>query len=55
MDNYRITKDNLDETVDYGEVTQVVINEMGVRSKLIETVCERITNKLFIHFPKLKV
>ena len=55
MDDYRITKDNLDETVDYGEVTQVVINEMGVRSKLIETVCERITNKLFTSFSKLKV
>ena len=54
MDNYRITKDNLDETVDYGEVTQVVVNEMSVRSKLIETVCERITNNLFTSFSKIK-
>ena len=54
MDNYKITKDKLDETVDYGEVAQVVINEMSVRSKLIETVCERITNKLFTSFSKIK-
>ena len=54
MDNYRITKDNLDETVDYGAVTEVVINEMSVRSKLIETVCERIANKLFASFSKIK-
>ena len=37
MDNYRITKDTLEETVDYGVVTQVVVNEMNIRSKLVET------------------
>ena len=54
MDNYRITKDALEETVDYGLVTQVVINEMSIRSKLVETVCERITNNLFDSFSKIK-
>ena len=54
MDNYRITKDTLEETVDYGVVTQLVVNEMNIRSKLVETVCERITDSLFDSFSKIK-
>ena len=44
---YSIKTDELDQTVDYGAVTELVVNEMGVRSKLIESVCERIVNRVF--------
>ena len=48
-DNYSIETDELDQTVDYGEVSEIVCDEMKKRSKLIESVCERIVNKvLFI-------
>ena len=45
-DSYRVSKDELEETVDYGVVTKIVIGEMGSRSKLIESVCERIVDKV---------
>ena len=45
-DNYRILNDELSETVDYGAVTDVVVEEMKKKSKLIESVCERIVNRL---------
>ena len=40
------TSDSLDDTVDYGEVTALVQAEMGIRSKLIEHVADRILNAL---------
>ena len=43
---YLIKKDELSETVDYGAVTQVVVEEMKKNSKLIESVCERIVNRV---------
>ena len=45
-DSYRVSKDELEETVDYGIVTKIVVDEMGSRSKLIESVCERIVDKV---------
>ena len=45
-DNYRILNDELSETVDYGSVTDVVVEEMKKKSKLIESVCERILQSL---------
>ena len=45
-DNYRILNDELSETVDYGVVTGVVVEEMKKKSKLIESVCERIVDRL---------
>ena len=45
-DGYSIKKDELDQTVDYGEVSEIVFSEMKKRSKLIESVCERIVNKV---------
>ena len=44
---YSIKTDELDQTVDYGVVAKLVVDEMGVRSKLIESVCERIVNRIF--------
>ena len=44
--NYEIKDDELNETVDYGVVSEIVAEEMAVRSKLIESVCERIVNKV---------
>ena len=45
-DNYQILSDELSETVDYGAVTAVVVEEMKKKSKLIESVCERIADRL---------
>ena len=45
-DGYKVSKDELEETVDYGIVTKIVVDEMGSRSKLIESVCERIVDKV---------
>ena len=45
-EGYSIKKDELDQTVDYGEVSEIVFSEMKKRSKLIESVCERIVNKV---------
>ena len=44
---YSIKTDELDQTVDYGVVAELVVDEMGIRSKLIESVCERIVNRIF--------
>ena len=45
-DSYRVSKDELEETVDYGIVTKIVVDEMSSRSKLVESVCERIVDKV---------
>ena len=44
---YSIKTDELDQTVGYGAVTELVVDEMCIRSKLIESVCERIVNRVF--------
>ena len=38
--------DDLDKTVDYVDVYRIVKREMGVRSKLVEQVCDRIVKGL---------
>ncbi len=43
---YLIRKDELSETVDYGAVTQIVVEEMKQKSKLIESVCERVVERV---------
>ena len=45
--NYSIETDELNQTVDYGAVTDEVVQEMAIRSKLIESVCERIVDRVF--------
>lgn len=48
------TSDNLAETIDYCTVYNICKVEMAIRSKLIETVCERIYQKLKSQFSSLK-
>ena len=43
--------DNLEKTVDYVVVYELVKEEMSVRSKLIETVAKRIAEKLQLKYP----
>ena len=43
--------DDLDKTVDYVDVYRIVKREMGVRSKLVEQVCERIVKGLRAELP----
>ena len=38
--------DDLSQTVDYSDVTKIVVEEMGIRSKLIETVSARIIKRV---------
>ena len=38
--------DDLNQTVDYSLVTQIVVEEMTIRSKLIETVAAKIIKKV---------
>ena len=38
--------DHLHDTVDYSMITDLVLKEMSVRSKLIEHVCKRISDAL---------
>ena len=37
---------DLDQTVDYSLVTQIVVEEMAIRSKLIETVAAKIIKRI---------
>jgi dihydroneopterin aldolase len=43
--------DDLTQTVDYVVVYDVVLHEMGIRSKLIETVAKRISDRLEAEYP----
>ena len=38
--------DDLNQTVDYSIVTQIVVEEMAIRSKLIETVAAKIIKRI---------
>lgn len=46
------TSDELNYTVDYQVVHQIVKEEMSIASKLLENVLYRIIEKLKQHFPK---
>ena len=48
------TTDDLNDTVDYSMITDIVLIEMAVRSKLIEHVCKRILNKLIKNIGKFE-
>ncbi|MEP7168446.1 MAG: dihydroneopterin aldolase [Bacteroidota bacterium] len=38
--------DDLQDTIDYSMITEIVLKEMAERSKLIEHVCKRISDEL---------
>lgn len=46
--------DNLIDTVDYVHLNAIVKEEMAIRSKLLETVAERILNRFFKALPMIK-
>lgn len=45
-----IKSDNLEETVNYAEIYEIICEEMKIPSKLLEHVCGRILDKLFEKF-----
>ena len=45
-----IASDNLEATVNYAEIYEVICEEMKTPSKLLEHVCGRILEKLFDRF-----
>ena len=47
-------EDNLDETINYAEVHELVKNEMRQESKLIEHVAQRILDRILHQFPQIK-
>ena len=43
--------DDLDQTIDYQAVYNIVKEEMAIKSKLLEHVGRRILDRLFLDFP----
>lgn len=48
-----VESDELDDTINYAEVYEVVKHEMEIPSKLIEHAAGRIVHALKVHFPQL--
>ena len=46
--------DNIDEVLDYAEVYQVVVDCMGERANLLETLVMRIGRRLLDLFPEVR-
>lgn len=46
--------DDLEDTVDYVHLTQIVRDEMAIRSKLLEEVAKRILDRIFNELPLVK-
>ena len=49
-----IANDNLEATVNYAEIYEVICKEMKVPSKLLEHVCGRILDKLFAKYATIE-
>ncbi len=50
--------DNLSDTVDYVHLNKIVKEEMGIRTKLLETVADKILDRILFEIPlveKVKV
>ena len=45
--------DELQHTVDYVSVNQIVTEQMAIRSKLLEHVAKRIIDQLSVHHPEI--
>jgi dihydroneopterin aldolase len=43
--------DNLEDTIDYVHLNAIVSEEMGIRSKLLEHVAQRIIARIFLEIP----
>ena len=47
------TSDNLNDTVDYVLLNKIVIEEMAIRSNLLEHVAHRINTRIFNEIPEI--
>jgi 7,8-dihydroneopterin aldolase/epimerase/oxygenase len=47
----RPLSDDLQDTVDYVHLNQIVVEEMAIRSKLLEHVAHRIIKRIFDEIP----
>ena len=45
--------DELKDTVDYVHLNKIVVEEMAIRSKLLEHVASRIIQRIFIEIPSV--
>ena len=45
--------DDLNDTVDYVHLNQIVVDEMAIRSKLLEHVAHRIIKRIFDEIPSV--
>lgn len=45
--------DNLEDTINYAEVSEIIHREMAIRSELLEHVIGRIINKIENQFPQI--
>ncbi|HOZ74601.1 MAG TPA: dihydroneopterin aldolase [Flavobacterium sp.] len=45
--------DNLEDTVDYVVLNRIVVEEMAIRSKLLEHVAHRIITRIFREIPSI--
>ena len=45
--------DELDDTVDYVHLNKIVMEEMAIRSKLLEHVAKRIVQRVFNELPQV--
>ena len=48
-----VESDELEKTVSYADILEVVRNEMAIPSKLLEHVAGRIIKQLFANFPQI--
>jgi dihydroneopterin aldolase len=46
--------DQLSDTVDYVHLHSIIREEMGIRSKLLESVAARILERIFLEVPAVK-
>ena len=46
--------DELEGTVSYADIHAAVKEEMGITSKLLEHVCQRIARRIFTDFPTIE-
>lgn len=46
--------DDLNDTVDYVHLNHIVKEEMAIRSKLLEEVCQRILDRFFKEIPMIE-
>lgn len=45
--------DELADTVDYVQLNRIVVQEMAIRSKLLEHVAQRIVKRIFAELPEV--